>query len=168
MPFAGISLFIIHQDHIEVLTIAPHGSITRRSGLNRCTHEPSHLPEASKTFSSISESAGAARSFVIEILERWGLGRLSDDVALVATELTTNAIVHAAPSEFTMLLTFRNSVLRVSVFDCGPGLPVKQPRTSSSGGRGLGIVEFLADRAVEESNHGKLVWAEFATSKRRP
>ncbi|MFF4651639.1 ATP-binding protein [Streptomyces sp. NPDC001380] len=41
------------------------------------------------------ESVGTARDFTRSSLQRWGLGELFDDVALVASELVTNALRHA-------------------------------------------------------------------------
>jgi hypothetical protein len=39
-------------------------------------------------------SAARVRHFVVDALDRWGLERLSDDAALCAAELATNAILH--------------------------------------------------------------------------
>jgi hypothetical protein len=41
------------------------------------------------------EAVKAARDFTRGTLDRWGLGELFDDVALVASELVTNALRHA-------------------------------------------------------------------------
>ncbi|MEV7783061.1 ATP-binding protein [Kitasatospora sp. NPDC088351] len=41
------------------------------------------------------EAVRTARDFARSALQRWGLGELFDDVALVASELVTNALRHA-------------------------------------------------------------------------
>ena len=45
------------------------------------------------------ESVGEARRFTRETLQRWGLAELFDDVALVASELVTNALRHGVGAE---------------------------------------------------------------------
>jgi hypothetical protein len=44
------------------------------------------------------EAVTAARRFTTTMLGNWGMGMLTDDVALVVTELVTNALRHSIPS----------------------------------------------------------------------
>ena len=91
----------------------------------------------------------------------WGAGALADDAALVVTELAANAIVHAH-SAFTVILSARGDLLRISVRDASPlsgaGHAVLMPVPL----HGLGAVDALASRWGVESlgNAGKTVWVE--------
>lgn len=87
---------------------------------------------------------------------------LTGDVQLVVSELATNAVRHAG-SGFTVRLTCDGDVVRVAVVDPGSEHPAQiDPDRSTVGGRGLRIVELLADRwGVENLGVGKSIWAEF-------
>ena len=87
-----------------------------------------------------------------------GAAHLAGDVALVATELAANALVHAR-SAFTVALSCRDEVVRISVRDesglPGSGLPAAPLH-------GLGAVAALACRwgVAPSGGNGKAVWAE--------
>ncbi len=87
-----------------------------------------------------------------------GAEHLAGDVALVATELAANALVHAR-SAFTIALSCGDEVVRISVRDeSAPpesGLPAAPLH-------GLGAVAALARRwgVVPFGDTGKAVWAE--------
>jgi hypothetical protein len=88
-----------------------------------------------------------------------------DGVLLVASELTTNAVLHGAPP-IELGARVAPHVVRVEVADGSPNLP--HPRhygTAAVTGRGLAIVAVLSDSwgAFEHPN-GKTVWAEMAAS----
>jgi anti-sigma regulatory factor (Ser/Thr protein kinase) len=82
-------------------------------------------------------------------------------VALVVTELVTNAVHHcgAAPL-FTV--ECNGAWIRVEVYDDGPGRPVvRELDAEATSGRGLALVEAVADRwGVDDAPGGKTVWAE--------
>jgi anti-sigma regulatory factor (Ser/Thr protein kinase) len=81
-------------------------------------------------------------------------------VELIVSELASNAVVHAA-TPFTVRL-FVGPTVRVEVADGIAAPPVvRRPRSLEAGGRGLVIVDGLADRwgAYSVAN-GKVVWAE--------
>jgi anti-sigma regulatory factor (Ser/Thr protein kinase) len=90
------------------------------------------------------------------------------DAALVVSELLSNAIRHAAPlpgAQVRVAWTLDRDALEVSVSDAGDGpLPrVTEPAPGAPGGRGLGIVETLADRwGVRRDNGETTVWAQLA------
>ena len=67
-------------------------------------------------------------------MNAWGAGDLADDAALVVTELAANAIVHAR-SAFTVILSARDDLLRISVRDAGPlaGAGCGPPRCTAWG-----------------------------------
>lgn len=67
------------------------------------------------------ESVPAARHFLSYMLGQWGLAALVDAVALAASELLTNAVVHAGtPIEVRLLVA---GSLVVSVRDGRPAWP---------------------------------------------
>ena len=106
-------------------------------------------------------SAARARRFVRDSLDGVLSPGLQADVVLVASELATNAVVHAG-TPFEVALTLDGS-LRVEVSDDDPTLP--RPRlvsASETAGRGLHIVGELARRwGARPTDTGKTVWAEF-------
>ncbi|MDQ1401950.1 MAG: hypothetical protein QOG03_266 [Actinomycetota bacterium] len=108
-------------------------------------------------------SVALSRQQVVRLLraEGWGEDRVGD-VALMTSELTTNAVQHAhAPYTMTLDLTDRR--LRVDVIDSSPGQPqlnLDTPPTAVRG-RGLALVARLADRwGCEPVTGGKRVWFE--------
>jgi hypothetical protein len=118
-------------------------------------------------------SVAGARRFVVDGLSAWGEGRFVDAAALVASELTTNAALHAG-AEF-MYVTLERGPMGVilTVEDDGPlGVDVVHARTHAhedavawseldATGRGLAIVGMMAGRwGVDETERGKQVWAE--------
>ena len=88
------------------------------------------------------------------------------DVALVISELLSNALRHAAPlPEAKIRVTWRiDSVsVQVSVSDGGgPTVPeLGEPTQGATGGRGLRIVERLSSRwGTSTGADGTTVWAE--------
>jgi anti-sigma regulatory factor (Ser/Thr protein kinase) len=121
------------------------------------------VPSASRSFPPMPESVGRARQFAARTLAAWGAEQLEDDVRVVASELATNALLHAR-TEFTLGLSLDSDRLRVTMVD---GSPV-QPRmrrfdsTESTTGRGLRMVRELTQAwGVEQDGVGKVVWCEF-------
>jgi len=101
-------------------------------------------------------------NYEVAALRRLGAGDLSDDAALVVTELAANAVRHAG-SGFTLTLSCQPEVLRISVRDtrplpAGPVAAALPPEPL----HGLGAVDVLASRwGVEPLGHaGKSVWVE--------
>ncbi|NUP44195.1 MAG: ATP-binding protein [Streptomyces sp.] len=113
-------------------------------------------------------AVSAMRHQLRQILTDWNLAAdLTEDVLLVASELLTNAIVHALPPA-TLSLS-RSEVdtcraVRVEVTDMGPvtatGLPASTLDPDEHG-RGLDIVTALATRCgVRVHPGGTSRWAE--------
>lgn len=83
----------------------------------------------------------------------------SDDVVLVASELATNAIIHAQ-TPFRVRLTTQDHIIRLEVFDQSSTIPVMEELCQSQ--RGLRIVQTVAtDWGIDPTPTGKTVWAEF-------
>ncbi|EIV92330.1 SpoIIE family protein phosphatase [Frankia sp. QA3] len=86
-----------------------------------------------------------------------------DDVRLVLSELTTNALLHgAAPIEVRILTG--GASLRVEVSDSSQTMPLRPPAGGDGlTGRGMTLVAASATRwGVQPVAAGKIVWAEFA------
>jgi anti-sigma regulatory factor (Ser/Thr protein kinase) len=119
----------------------------------------------------------AARDFAVATVKRWGAGECADDVAIVVSELVTNALRHAlsAPGETPRRRAVRLGLLQpgpcvlCAVADPGRTVPVaKEADVLAETGRGLHVVGALADLwgYTTPSNEGKAVWAMFSTHPR--
>ena len=83
-----------------------------------------------------------------------------DDVALVVSELVTNAVVHRSSDQpIDVLLEVADSELRVEVHQPGSALQARTPDQPKVGGRGLTIVDALASAWGTGPSS---VWARFA------
>jgi anti-sigma regulatory factor (Ser/Thr protein kinase) len=116
-------------------------------------------------------SVPALRGLLGRLLHSWRLDDLarSGDVALLATEVATNAIRHAG-TPLTVLVCYLGPALRVEVGDSSPVVPVARPAPPEElGGRGLLILEALArDWGVIRTRTGKRVWFEVDVTKDVP
>ena len=112
-------------------------------------------------------SVGLAREFVRMHLDAHGLPFLVEDVRMVVSELSTNAVTHAA-TPFSVTLSRENGWVLVSVQD-GSTLAPLRPTSDDLGvsGRGLVIVERISHTwGISSDGHGlKSVWASFPGSR---
>jgi anti-sigma regulatory factor (Ser/Thr protein kinase) len=109
-------------------------------------------------------SAAAAREFVAECLERWGLDACADEAGLVVDELVTNAIKHAR-SPMTLSVAHRSDRVVVQVEDDSSADPQPRPATGSleESGRGLRLVSQMSlEWGTTPLPTGKRVWAEIS------
>jgi hypothetical protein len=119
-------------------------------------------PGAARAFAFSSDAPAAARHFAVDAVGRLGAADLSDDAALVVTELAANAVLHAHTG-FTVDLAVGPDVLRISVRDAGPLPPgAAGPGLPAAPLHGLGAVDTLASRwGVDRLGQaGKSVWVE--------
>jgi hypothetical protein len=113
----------------------------------------------------LSAPAGARR-FVRSVLERWDRTDLVDAAQLCASELTTNAVLHAPRSTVEIELADAGSAdteVHLSVIDRNTDrMPVgRRPNARSRGGRGLRIVDACSSRwGVTVTPVDKRVWCE--------
>ncbi len=127
--------------------------------------DPSHSSgegDIHSSFGASPDAVAAARTFATRAIDSTGFS--AEDVALVVTELATNALRHAG-SNFDVRLTC-HQVLRVEVSDASPHLPLKREiQLDVPGGRGLQIVEAVSSAwgAEPVPGMGKRVWAEFGS-----
>ena len=119
--------------------------------------------QSCQVFLPVPQAVAAARQFASSVLHGWGYDALAVDACLVMSELATNAVVHAG-SPFRAFIHRTPGALLIAVKDAGGGTAKFPVGTATGpGGRGLGIVEILADRwGCDALPDGKVVWAEFA------
>lgn len=112
------------------------------------------------------------RSALVGALLEWGLpegGELVHTVGLIASELVTNAVIHAGvptPSIVVILRTGAGGTLELGVRDNShavPGRPAASPEATH--GRGTAIVDALLAElggglTAEPHPDGKTVWAQ--------
>jgi anti-sigma regulatory factor (Ser/Thr protein kinase) len=126
---------------------------------------PTASPEVAKrVFTGRYDQVGHAREFVKQVL---GPVPVVDEAVLLVSELCTNALLHTASGDggtFEVAVYMRSLGLRVEVRDGGAGQTpvVGQPAgTFAEDGRGLGLVELLADRWGHSGDqHGRSVFFE--------
>jgi anti-sigma regulatory factor (Ser/Thr protein kinase) len=106
------------------------------------------------------------RRYVVGALELEGVD--AEDLQLITSELGTNAVAHGAGERMMLLLSGDDQRVRVEVSDGGGGEPlVREPGAGEEGGRGLVIVEAVAERwGVRRGEEGTCVWAEVARKER--
>lgn len=96
-----------------------------------------------------------------------GASDLSRDLAVLLTsEVVTNAVLHAA-SRARLSVTATGETIRVEVGDDSTELPqVLRLRRASPHGRGMALLEDLADSwGVREEPGGKVVWFTLASHR---
>ena len=130
-----------------------HSAVSAAEPVSPAVRERSFPPEL--------DSVRAARHFVTGWFNEGPDDALASDVAIVATELAANAVLHAH-SGFTVTVSRLAAAVRIAVRDGNPlahgngSLPFDvRP------GHGLSVVSQLASEwAVERVPAGKVVWAD--------
>ncbi|GHG82111.1 ATP-binding protein [Streptomyces griseocarneus] len=123
------------------------------------------------------EAVGTARKFTRSTLGQWNLNGLFDEVALVVSELVTNSMRYAIPSDHRSVGTEYEPPVRLhllrwtsrlvcAVRDPSEASPVAgQAGAGDECGRGLFLVEQFTDawgwHPLAGALHGKVVWALF-------
>jgi len=126
--------------------------------------------DAQAAFRWSGRSPAQARRFVIDTLAAWGCVDRLDVAALIATELATNAVLHAQ-TDFTVTVSHApEGTIRIAVRDASPVRP--RPRRAGpfdGSGRGLPLVGALAAVwGTDPLPGGKVVWAELGPAGRSP
>ncbi|WP_329311226.1 ATP-binding protein [Streptomyces sp. NBC_01262] len=122
-------------------------------------------------FSSTRKGARLARLLTLHQLDEWGIGydsTESDAAGAIVAELAANAATHGrVPGrDFEVSLMLGEAQLRIEVADARgerrPAVPAVPGRPEGETGRGLLVVEVMADRwgVRGRSGPGKTVWAE--------
>lgn len=114
-------------------------------------------------------SIPAARRWLRSVLADWSLpAATTEDVMLMANELTTNVVLHAG-TDYQLKVILDGPRVRVEVSDHSPDSPHANGQwgmaPENDGGRGLAIVETLASRwGSRPTAEGKTVWFELEPS----
>ena len=147
-----------------------HSAVVSSDGRDHGRHgSPSGQHEVVRRFSGEGDSPQAARRFVVgELQSRRRDDRLVYEAALVVTELAANAVLHAG-SAFVVTLSVGLGAVRISVHDSCSILPTpRRKELMGLSGRGLRLVDVLADRwGVDVAIGGKVVWVELADMERQ-
>ncbi|MFJ6541082.1 ATP-binding protein [Streptomyces sp. NPDC091385] len=120
-------------------------------------------PGYSETLPRDPESAATARRLVRLALAAWDLDDLTDDGALIVSELVANAVRHARRKSIRVVVErVAPRTVRVAVADFSRALPEPcTPTDEEEDGRGLFLVTALAANwGTAERCWGKVVWAE--------
>lgn len=108
-------------------------------------------------------AASEARRLVRKRLDHIVAPCTLDDVLLIVSELVTNAVLHGGHGDVEMQIAFDGCSVTGSVCDEGPGFERRAPapRAGRIGGRGLALVEQVADGwgVDDEAAH---VWFQIA------
>lgn len=111
-----------------------------------------------------TSAAAVRRSIAADLVDARVAPDCIEDVVLVASELVSNAVVHAPkalPAELTVHWELQPDSVVVEVVDDSPDLPRRRvTKETDTRGRGLFIVAALAlDWGVRRTSGGKQVWA---------
>jgi anti-sigma regulatory factor (Ser/Thr protein kinase) len=110
------------------------------------------------------KSIAAARRYVAERLSDLEESEI-EALTLMVSELATNSVRHAH-SGFRLQIETEGLMVRIEITDLGSGSPqMSSPKVTDPSGRGLRIVDLLADSwGVEAtaSGAGKSVWFKMA------
>ncbi|MCD9880554.1 ATP-binding protein [Streptomyces guryensis] len=118
-------------------------------------------------YTPVPRSVALARHRTARLVTDWGHTHLAGDVALVASELMTNALLHGSLRDrlIRLRITTTTATLRVEVSDPrGERLPCRREAADEDQfGRGLLLVGALADGwgVAPRAGVGKTVWAEW-------
>lgn len=111
-------------------------------------------------------SVAEARRYVSGLATAWAIPRAqAGDLVQIVSELAANAIDHAPGPRMTVTAALVPGGAIVSVTDGGPARPLRAgtPAADDERGRGLAIVESLADRwGYMVLGPGTRVWARVA------
>jgi anti-sigma regulatory factor (Ser/Thr protein kinase) len=118
------------------------------------------VAESRARFDPSPSSARAARRFATEALSGWGTP-VPAHLPLLVSELASNAVLHAGTPFEVAIETFDERV-QVRVHDGSSTMPRwRRPEVDAVTGRGLPLVDDLAERwGVEPTPTGKVVWFE--------
>ncbi len=123
---------------------------------------------ATRTLAADARAVREAREFPVTTMHRWGTVQRCDDIALVLSELVTNALRHAVPGQAPDRRAIRVGLLHPGpcivcvVADRSPIPPVRrEPGCLAETGRGLHVIDALTDNWGHTAlrDRGKSVWA---------
>ena len=94
---------------------------------------------------------------------------LLEDIRLLVNELVTNSVKFAGSGAIELKMEASDDAVRVEVVDEGPGFSpfFEEPTLEDTSGRGLFLVEALADRWGVRMNGKTCVWFEIEAEGER-
>lgn len=114
--------------------------------------------QARAVFPAEAGSATSARHFVSQALRAWGADEAVPDTTLLTCEAVTNALVHAG-TDIEVTCSLEGTGVRVEVADLNRARLIPDPVNDSQSGRGLLIVDQLADSwGITYTGATKSVW----------
>lgn len=123
-------------------------------------------------FTAEPAEVAALRRIMRLHLGMWGLQDITDEAQLCVSELVSNVITHVGHgTPATLAVSARGTHLRIEVHDPDTrALPVlRDPSTESLEGRGMALVDAVADRwGVLLRPDRKVTWCELATKLTAP
>ncbi|MFE6764180.1 ATP-binding protein [Streptomyces sp. NPDC057689] len=129
------------------------------------------LHEDRLDYTPTARSVTLARRRAARLVTAWGHPHRAAEVALLVSELATNALIHGSLRGrlFRVHLTVTGGAIRIEVSDPrGERLPgIRAAERDECYGRGLVLVDAVADRwGVEPRTVGKTVFAELRLTGR--
>lgn len=127
------------------------------------TSRPTGHPGYSETLPREPESAATARRLVRTACAAWELEELTEDGALIVSELVSNAVQHARRESIRVVIDRPGAAcVRIGVVDFSKVPPApKEADDEDEGGRGLALLAELAENwGTDPLPWGKRVWAE--------
>ncbi|MFI7454945.1 ATP-binding protein [Nonomuraea sp. NPDC049714] len=124
----------------------------------------------SRSFPATPMSVPEARNWARSLLSFGGPSPILDDTLLLLSEVVTNAITHSDSGQVTVQIIRLGTTVQVEVTDAGSSTTpaVRTPALADDGGRGLWLVDTLADEwGFQHDNTGGLVWFRM-TERGRP
>ncbi|MET8004296.1 ATP-binding protein [Nonomuraea glycinis] len=121
----------------------------------------------SRSFPATPMSVPEARDWARSLLSLGGSSSMLDDILLLLSEVVTNAITHSDSAhsrsgQVTVQITCLGTTTQVEVADAGSSTTtpaVRTPALADDGGRGLWLVDILADEwGFQHDETGGLVW----------
>lgn len=121
------------------------------------------MPRVEVTLPGLASSVPSARRFAVRSLEAWGLADVAWSVAVVVTELASNAVLHAR-TDFSVAVIRLADAVRIEVTDSARTAPrVRTHGPDATTGRGLQLIAELARHWGTQpagDGAGKTVWCE--------
>ncbi|MDQ3304965.1 MAG: ATP-binding protein [Actinomycetota bacterium] len=130
--------------------------------------------ERTTTLEAAPSSARAARRFIAMVLSEWKLPEIVETAELLVSELVTNTLLHAR-TDTEVLVRHTGGTVHIEVCDTSVVQPeARTHHRESQTGRGLELVELLADSWGVDLHHGhhgvegKGVWFELSVEPPAP
>jgi anti-sigma regulatory factor (Ser/Thr protein kinase) len=123
-------------------------------------HEPMEM-----VAETVPSSVARLRRFAVDACRLSASSVDADTVALLVSEVATNALVHGA-GEVRVRVVPKPAGVRIEVADGSASMPRRRQATSvDEGGRGIALVEALSTAwGAEADDDGKTVWFELSGS----